>query len=246
MSSTPWFQQWSDRAPDEERLAAARARWWPSGSPISAPRTWLAEKGWLRAGRPARVRRNAEEAAGGKAVARPHGRRPAGRNEGGARPEKYLQRRALIWPRAAVTRSARVAGQPDRHDGHSRAGDSSSELQRSRKCNPRVDCVGAYATKTARRSTAAAGRAPDENTWPCSSQPMLSARVSAVLLRETASGPRTTRRWTKESAAVWLSQSRCTSDALECSCVAREKSAGQNRANLLTRPTSVLGSLTAS
>jgi hypothetical protein len=50
MSSTPWFQQWSDCAPDEERLAAARARWWPSGSPISAPRTWLAEKGWLRAG----------------------------------------------------------------------------------------------------------------------------------------------------------------------------------------------------
>jgi hypothetical protein len=53
MSSTPWFEQWSTRrAPDPDRVAAARARWWPDGSPTSAPRTWLAVKGWLRAGGP--------------------------------------------------------------------------------------------------------------------------------------------------------------------------------------------------
>ena len=53
MSSTPWFSAWSrDCAPDAERLADARAKWWPVGSPLSAPQTWLAEKGWLRAGGP--------------------------------------------------------------------------------------------------------------------------------------------------------------------------------------------------
>jgi hypothetical protein len=53
MSSTPWFAHWSpESTPDADRLAAARARWWPQGSPLSAPKTWLAEKGWLRAGGP--------------------------------------------------------------------------------------------------------------------------------------------------------------------------------------------------
>jgi hypothetical protein len=53
MSSTPWFEHWSPgRAPEPERVADARARWWPGGSPTSRPRTWLAEKGWLRAGGP--------------------------------------------------------------------------------------------------------------------------------------------------------------------------------------------------
>jgi REP element-mobilizing transposase RayT len=53
MSSTPWFEAWSpDRAPDPGRIADARSRWWPNGSPISPPATWLAVKGWLRAGGP--------------------------------------------------------------------------------------------------------------------------------------------------------------------------------------------------
>jgi hypothetical protein len=53
MSSTPWFADWSpERAPDPDRTAAARARRWPGGSPLSTPRTWLADKGWLRAGGP--------------------------------------------------------------------------------------------------------------------------------------------------------------------------------------------------
>ena len=54
MSSTPWFVQWRpDCAPDPDRMAAARARWWPLGeSPMSAPHTWLAGKGWLRGGGP--------------------------------------------------------------------------------------------------------------------------------------------------------------------------------------------------
>jgi REP element-mobilizing transposase RayT len=52
MSSAPWFAMWdAGRAPDPAIVARARAHW-PTGSPLSDPKTWLARIGWLRAGGP--------------------------------------------------------------------------------------------------------------------------------------------------------------------------------------------------
>lgn len=52
-SSAAWFERWHpDARPPAELLAKARARW-PTNA-TSAPQTWLAKTGWLRAGGPIR------------------------------------------------------------------------------------------------------------------------------------------------------------------------------------------------